>query len=300
MSEYHEPVLLHESIEYLNIKEDGIYIDVTFGGGGHSKVILSKLKDGKLYAFDQDADAQNNLVPDEKLVFIAQNFRHLKRYLRLHGVRKVDGILADLGVSWHQFNTPERGFSIRFDDEKLDMRMNQQGETTAHKVLNKYTKQQLIAVFKQYSDLPNAFQLAEAIVTARKLGAINTTGDLKSVVQNHVKGYEHKFYAQLFQAIRIEVNGEMEALKELLEQSAEILNKKGRLVVISYHSIEDRIVKSYMRNATDKQAEEERFLYGKSKPVFKIISKKVILPTAVETKRNSKASSAKMRVAEKI
>ncbi|MGB1205821.1 MAG: 16S rRNA (cytosine(1402)-N(4))-methyltransferase RsmH [Chitinophagales bacterium] len=299
MSQYHEPVLLQESIDGLNIKEDGIYVDVTFGGGGHSKVILAKLKKGKLYAFDQDIDAQNNLLQDDKLVFIAQNFRHIKRYLRLHGVRKVDGILADLGVSWHQFNTPERGFSIRFDNEKLDMRMNQQGETTAHQVLNRYTKQQLIDMFKQYSDLPNSFQLATAIVTARKLGAINTTGDLKNVVQNHVKGYEHKFYAQLFQAIRIEVNGEMQALRELLEQSAEILNKKGRLVVISYHSIEDRIVKNYMKNATEKQAEEERFLYGNAKPVFKIISKKVILPTTKETKRNSKASSAKMRIAEK-
>ena len=300
MSQYHEPVLLHESIEALNIKEDGIYVDVTFGGGGHSKVILSKLKNGKLYAFDQDIDAQNNLVADEKLVFIPQNFCHLKRYLRLHGVKKVDGILADLGVSWHQFNTPERGFSIRFDNEKLDMRMNQQGETTAYTVLNKYSKQQLTKVFKEYSDLPNASSLADAIVVARKLGAINTTGDLKTIVQNHVKGYEHKFLAQLFQAIRIEVNGEMEALKELLEQSATMLNKKGRLVVISYHSIEDRITKNFIRTATDNQEETESFLYGKGKAVFKVVSKKVVLPTALEIKRNSKASSAKMRIAEKI
>lgn len=301
MSVYHETVLLTEAVDGLEVKPDGIYVDVTFGSGGHSKQILEKLEKGKgkLYAFDQDGDAKANLFEDERLEFIPQNFRYLKQYLRLLGVRKIDGLLADLGVSWHQFNTTERGFSFRFGESELDMRMDGNTDITAQHVLNTYSKQELFDTFKLYGELPNALRLAEAIVSARQLSKIKTVAQLLTVSDSYVRGKRNKFYAQLFQALRIEVNGEMEALKELLQQSTEILNPEGRLVVISYHSLEDRLVKNYIK-CGNFEGVKETDIYGNSEKPLNAINRKVIIPSPKEIKNNPKSRSAKMRIAEKI
>ena len=301
MSVYHETVLLTEAVDGLAIKPDGIYVDVTFGSGGHSKAIIEKLEKGKgkLFAFDQDQDAKANLFEDERFVFIPQNFRYLKQYLRLQGIRKVDGILADLGVSWHQFNTTERGFSFRFGESELDMRMDMNIELTAQKILNTYSKQDLLDTFKLYGELPNAFHLAEAIVSTRRVGKIKTVSQLLTVAAPYVRGKRNKFFAQLFQALRIEVNGEMDALKEFLEQSAVVLKEKGRLVVIAYHSLEDRLVKNYIKRGNF-EGIEVKDIYGNSEKPFKAINRKVIIPSPTEIKSNPKSRSAKMRIAEKV
>lgn len=296
--EYHNPVLLKESVDGLNIKPDGIYVDVTFGGGGHSKEILSRLgPDGKLFAFDQDEDALANALPDERFVLINENFRYIKRFLRFYGVKSVDGILADLGVSSHQFDVPERGFSTRFDAE-LDMRMSQKNDLNANRVVNEYDEANLKRVFLDYGELKNAPVLARTIVEARELRPITTTDELKDVLAKYLpERVRNKILAQIYQAIRIEVNQEMDVLKEFLEQSLEILNPGGRLSVISYHSLEDRLVKRFMKNGMF-EGEPERDLYGNFSVPFKTVGK-LIVPDKEEIKLNNRARSAKLRIAEK-
>lgn len=296
--EYHNPVLLKESVDGLNIKPDGIYVDVTFGGGGHSKEILSRLgPDGKLFAFDQDEDALANALPDERFVLINENFRYIKRFLRFYGVKSVDGILADLGVSSHQFDVPERGFSTRFDAE-LDMRMSQKNDLNANRVVNEYDEANLKRVFLDYGELKNAPVLARTIVEARELRPITTTDELKEVLAKYLpERVRNKILAQIYQAIRIEVNQEMDVLKEFLEQSLEILNPGGRLSVISYHSLEDRLVKRFMKNGMF-EGEPERDLYGNFSVPFKTVGK-LIVPDKEEIKLNNRARSAKLRIAEK-
>jgi len=294
------PVMLRECMDALVIKPDGVYVDVTFGGGGHSREIVKQLgPGGKLYAFDQDSDALRNAVVDERFVLIHQNFRFLKNNLRLHGVREVDGILADLGVSSHQFDSAGRGFSTRFD-AALDMRMDQSGERDAKYVLNTYPEPELHRIFGMYGEVHNARTLAKTIVAARAIQPIHTVEELKNLVKNLVpRGKEHKYYAQLFQALRIEVNGELEALQEFLQQSILLLKPKGRLVVMSYHSLEDRLVKSFMAKGKFKGEVEKDFFGHEIKP-FKVISRKAITAGEDELARNSRARSAKLRVAEKI
>lgn len=293
---YHNPVLLKESVDALDIREDGVYVDVTFGGGGHSREILSRLGEkGRLFAFDQDSDAQQNKIDDERFVLIAENFRFISRFLRFYGVRKVDGILADLGVSSHQFDEADRGFSTRFDAD-LDMRMNQKSDLSAKKIINKYEEKQLADVLFLYGELRNARALARDIVQARKEGEIKTSFQLKGVLQKHLpKAKEHKILAQIFQAIRIEVNEELEVLKEFLEQIPDLLNDKGRLSVISYHSLEDRLVKRFIRTGLF-SGEPEKDFYGNINVPLKKIGG-LIIPTAEEIKLNNRARSAKLRVA---
>tara|TARA_R110001583_G_scaffold49255_2_gene154205 strand:- start:22373 stop:23269 length:897 start_codon:yes stop_codon:yes gene_type:complete len=294
--EYHNPVLLKESIDGLNIKPDGVYVDVTFGGGGHSKEILSRLSEkGKLYAFDQDEDAKRNIIDDERFTLIPQNFRFIKRYLRFYGVKKVDGVLADLGVSSHQFDEAERGFSTRFD-AKLDMRMNQTGELSAFQVVNFYNEQKLSDVLFQYGELRNARALAKKIVETRTEHKIKTSFQLKEILSEFVpKAVEHKILAQIFQGIRIEVNQEIEALKEFLLQIPEVLNEDGRLSVISYHSLEDRLVKRFIRNGLF-EGEPEKDFYGNSSVPMKKVGK-MIIPSFQQIKENNRARSAKLRIA---
>ncbi len=294
--EYHNPVLLKESIDGLNIKPNGVYVDVTFGGGGHSKEILSRLdKNGRLLAFDQDEDAKRNMIDDERFTLIPQNFRFIKRYLRFYGVKKVDGVLADLGVSSHQFDEAERGFSTRFDAD-LDMRMNQAGELSAFKVVNFYDEAKLSDVLFQYGELRNARALAKKIVEVRSENKIKTSFQLKEVLNEFVpKAIEHKILAQIFQAIRIEVNQEIEALKEFLLQIPEILNEDGRLSVISYHSLEDRLVKRFIRNGLF-EGEPEKDFYGNISVPMKKVGK-LIIPSFQEIKENNRARSAKLRIA---
>ena len=298
MSEYHKPVLLYESISALQIQSHGIYVDATYGGGGHSKEILKELKDGKLVAFDQDTDAEKNVTGDEKLIFVQQNFRYLKRFLKLYNALPIDGIIADLGVSSHQFDTPARGFSLRFDAQ-LDMRMNTSQSLTAREVLNKYDENDLLKIFSRYGEIRNSKSLASAIISARKSQKIETIEQLKSIVKPLVKGIENKYFAQLFQALRIEVNQELEALKEFLQQSAEVLKTGGRIAVISYHSLEDRLVKNFFKTGNF-EGEDEKDFFGNKKNIFKIITKKPITPSENEIAENPRARSAKMRVAEKI
>ena len=297
--EYHNPVLLKESVDGLNIKPDGVYVDVTFGGGGHSKEILSRLgPNGKLFAFDQDEDALANALPDDRFVLINENFRYLKRFLRFHGVKSVDGILGDLGVSSHQFDVPERGFSTRFDAE-LDMRMSQKNDLNAYKVVNEYDDANLRRVFLDYGELKNAPVLARTIVEARELQPIRTTDELKEVLAKYLpERVRNKILAQIYQAIRIEVNQEMDVLKEFLEQSLEILNPGGRLSVISYHSLEDRLVKRFMKNGMF-EGEPERDFFGNFSVPFKLVGK-LIVPNNEEIKVNNRARSAKLRIAEKL
>lgn len=297
--EYHNAVLLKETVNGLDIKPNGVYVDVTFGGGGHSREILSRLGDGgKLYAFDQDKDALANKIDDDRFVLINENFRYIKRFLRFYGVREVDGVLADFGVSSHQFDVAERGFSTRFE-AKLDMRMNQDSKLSAYEVINEYEEEKLRDVLLQYGELRQAPAMARVIVSERKVEPIETSEQLKLVLKkflNHRK--ENKILAQIYQAIRIEVNQEIEVLKELLLQMPEILKKGGRLSFISYHSLEDRLVKRFIRNGMF-EGEPERDVFGN----FEVPLKKVgslIVPTESEIKMNNRARSAKLRIAEKI
>ncbi|HAT75709.1 MAG TPA: 16S rRNA (cytosine(1402)-N(4))-methyltransferase [Flavobacterium sp.] len=296
--EYHNPVLLHPSVDGLNIKPDGVYVDVTFGGGGHSKEILSRLgPNGKLFAFDQDEDALANTLKDERFTLINENFRFIKRFLRFYGVKSVDGILADLGVSSHQFDVAERGFSTRFDAD-LDMRMSQKNDLNAFRVVNEYDDANLRRVFLDYGELKNAPALARTIIEARGHQTIKTTDELKEVLAKYLpEKVRNKILAQIYQAIRIEVNQEMDVLKEFLEQSLEILNPNGRLSVISYHSLEDRLVKRFMKNGMF-EGEPERDFFGNFSVPFKIIEK-LIVPDNNEIKMNNRARSAKLRIAEK-
>ncbi|MDD3004838.1 16S rRNA (cytosine(1402)-N(4))-methyltransferase RsmH [Flavobacterium sp.] len=297
--EYHNPVLLKETVDGLNIKPDGIYVDVTFGGGGHSKEILSRLgSNGKLFAFDQDEDALNNALNDDRFELINENFRFIKRFLRFHNVRQVDGILADLGVSSHQFDVAERGFSTRFDAE-LDMRMSQKNDLNAYKVVNEYDEANLRRVFYDYGELKNAPAIARTILEYREHDEIRNTEQLKQVLSRFLPAHKsHKILAQIYQAIRIEVNQEMDVLKEFLEQSLEILKPGGRLSVISYHSLEDRLVKRFMKNGMF-EGEPERDFFGNFSVPFKSVGK-LIVPDADEIYRNNRARSAKLRIAEKI
>lgn len=296
---YHIPVLLHECIEGLNLKENGIYVDVTFGGGGHSKEILKHLKGGKLIVFDQDEDAYANRPDDERLIFVRHNFRYLKHFLRYLKIKQVDGILADLGVSSHHFDTPERGFSFRFEGE-LDMRMNKQAHLRADVVLNEYSENDLFRIFKTYGEIKNAGKLVRGILLRRQSSSFKMIADLLEVAEPCVPSREkNKFLAKVFQALRIEVNREMEALKEMLMQTKEVLAPGGRLVVISYHSLEDRLVKNVMKTGDCDQVQPEKDFYGKSIVPFKAISRKPILPTEEELEKNTRSRSAKLRIAEK-
>ena len=297
--EYHNPVLLKESVDGLNINPEGIYVDVTFGGGGHSREILSRLSSkGKLFAFDQDEDALANSIDDDRFVLINENFRFIKRFLRFHNVKSVDGILGDLGVSSHQFDVAERGFSTRFEGE-LDMRMSQKQELNAYKVVNEYDEVNLRRVFLDYGELKNAPVIARVIIEARENEPIKNTEQLKVVLGRFLQAHKsHKILAQMYQAIRIEVNQEMEVLKEFLEQSLEILKPGGRLSVISYHSLEDRLVKRIMKNGMF-EGEPERDFFGNFSVPFKTVGK-LIVPDFQEIKSNNRARSAKLRIAEKI
>ncbi len=297
---YHVPVMLQECIDALAIDPNGTYVDVTFGGGGHSKEILKQLgENGRLYAFDQDPDAVKNALDDPRFKLIHQNFKFLKNYLRLEGVKQVDGILADLGVSSHQFDAADRGFSIRFDAD-LDMRMDQVSDLDAKKLLNTYPEEELHRIFGMYGEIQNAKSLAKVIVTARLNQEIQTVAELKQVIQKLVpKGKEHKYHAQVFQALRIEVNKELEALQEFLLQTEAVLKPNGRLVVMSYHSLEDRLVKNFMAKGKFKGEVEKDFFGNEIKP-FKVISRKAIVANAEELARNNRARSAKLRIAEKI
>jgi 16S rRNA (cytosine1402-N4)-methyltransferase len=296
--EYHNPVLLKETVDGLNIKPDGIYVDVTFGGGGHSREILSRLNEnGRLFAFDQDEDALLNALPDERFVLIHENFRFIKRFLRFNGVKKVDGILADLGVSSHQFDVAERGFSTRFDAE-LDMRMSKKNDVSAFKVVNEYDEANLKRIFFDYGELKNAPAIAKVIIEAREKEVIRNTEQLKTVLSRFLPNHKaHKILAQMYQAIRIEVNQEMEALKEFLAESLEILSPEGRLSVISYHSLEDRLVKRFMKNGLF-EGEPEKDFFGRFEVPFKLVGK-MIIPLNAEIKNNNRARSAKLRIAEK-
>jgi 16S rRNA (cytosine1402-N4)-methyltransferase len=299
-SSYHVPVLFHESIEALNIKPDGIYVDCTFGGGGHSKGILEKLNaKGKLVAFDQDADAQQNLPKDDRIVFVPHNFRYLQRFLRLHNVYPVDGVLADLGVSSHQFDEGTRGFSTRFDGP-LDMRMDQRQTKTARDILLTYPEQQLHKLFEQYGEVTNSKTLAKHIVQSRQNNSLQTIDALKAMLQPVVKGNPNKYLAQVFQALRIEVNDEMGALKEMLQQLPDVLMPQGRIAIITFHSIEDRIVKNFFKNETfEELVDENPFVNTVREKILKVITKKPIEASAEETKKNPRSRSAKLRVAER-
>jgi 16S rRNA (cytosine1402-N4)-methyltransferase len=297
--EYHNPVLLKETVEGLNIKQDGIYVDVTFGGGGHSSEILKRLgPKGRLFAFDQDKDALLNTIDDSRFTLINENFKFVKRFLRFYGIKEVDGILADFGVSSHQFDVAERGFSTRFD-ANLDMRMDQNSSLSAFNVMNDYVEEQLRQVFWQYGELRQAPAMAKEIVEERSKNKIKTSEELKAVLKRFLQHKkENKILAQIYQAIRIEVNQEIEALKELLLQTPEILKKGGRLSFISYHSLEDRLVKRFIRNGMF-EGEPERDVYGNYKVPLKRIGN-LIVPSGQEIKLNNRARSAKLRIAEKI
>jgi 16S rRNA (cytosine1402-N4)-methyltransferase len=298
LMEYHNPVLLHQSIDGLDIKPDGVYVDVTFGGGGHSKEILKRLgSEGKLFAFDQDVDAQENSLGDKRFVLIPENFRYIKRFLRFYGIKKVDGVLADLGVSSHQFDEAERGFSTRFDAE-LDMRMNQNDKISAYKIVNFYSEENLSRILFSYGELRNARALAKKIVSSREENKIKTSFELKEILKEFLpNAKEHKILAQIFQAIRIEVNQELEVLKEFLLQIPELLNEDGRLSVISYHSLEDRLVKRFVQNGLF-EGEPEKDFYGNFEVPLKKVGKMTI-PAKEEIKKNNRARSAKLRIATK-
>lgn len=297
---YHVPVLLQECINGLDIKPNGVYVDVTFGGGGHSREILKHLgKDGVLIAFDQDPDAQRNVIDDPRFHFVDQNFAFLKNNLRLLGYKTVDGILADLGVSSHQFNEPERGFSTRFESS-LDMRMDKERKLTAAEVLNTYPEDKLHKIFGIYGEVKNAKTLAKAVVTGRVEKPIVTLSDFKKVIEAQIpKGKENKYMAQVFQALRIEVNGEIEVLENFLSQTADVLKEGGRLVVMSYHSLEDRPVKSYLAKGKFRGEVEKDFFGNEQKP-FKVITRKAVIADEEELIRNSRSRSAKLRIGERI
>lgn len=299
MTEYHNPVLLKEAVEGLNIVENGVYVDVTFGGGGHSREILKKLGDrGRLFAFDQDQDALINTIDDGRFKLINENFRYLKRFLRFYKVKEVDGILADFGVSSHQFDVPERGFSTRYDSH-LDMRMNQQDAISAFNVINEYDESNLRRVLWQYGELRQAPAMARIIVEQRNIEQIKTSEQLKKVLKRFLQHKkENKILAQIFQAIRIEVNQELDALKQFLTQTPEIIKKGGRLCVISYHSLEDRLVKRFIRNGMF-EGEPERDMFGNFYVPFKRVGN-LIVPSQEEINLNSRARSAKLRIAERL
>mgnify|MGYP003365097756 CR=1 FL=1 len=296
MSEYHNPVLLKESVDALIINPSGIYVDCTFGGGGHSREIINRIdEEGKLFSFDQDIDAVNNKIDDNRFELIEQNFRFLKNNLRIRGVKQVDGVLGDLGVSSHQFDTPERGFSTRFDGE-LDMRMNQNAKLSAKTIINEYEEEDLARVFYDFGELQGSYRLAREVVKARADKQIETIEELKQIFSFIPKMKENKFFAQMFQALRIEVNDEMAALKDMLSQSAEVVKPGGRLVIISYHSLEDRLTKRFMKNGMF-EGEPERDVFGNWSAPFKPLQSKVIVPTQEEINVNPRARSAKMRIA---
>ena len=299
--QYHIPVLLDDVIDNLNIQPDGIYVDCTFGGGGHSKTILSTLSTkGKLVAFDQDDDARKNLPDDKRIIFVAQNFRHLQRFLRLHNITAVDGIMADLGVSSHQFDEADRGFSIRFNAE-LDMRMDQRQTLTAFEVVNTYTEQRLHKLFEQYGEVTNAKTLAKKIVDVRSITSLKTIDGFKNALREIVKGNPNKYFAQVFQALRIEVNDELGALKEMLEQIPSLLKPGGRVAIITFHSLEDRLVKNFFRRSSfDEQPDENPFINTETVSELKAVTKKPVLPSDEEMKKNPRSRSAKLRVAEKV
>ncbi len=298
MSKYHTPVLLQESIDGLNIKPDGVYVDVTFGGGGHSREILSRLTTGTLIGFDQDTDAEANQIDDERFIFVKGNFAYLKNFLRYVGHAQVDGILADLGVSSHHFDEEKRGFSFRFDAD-LDMRMNQQSTLDAAQILNKYTGEQLSKLFATYGEIKNANFLSKNILAFRQQQPFVNTAQLRESIHKCVpKKHEHKYLAKVFQALRIEVNKEMDVLQQFLEQTPQVLCPNGRLSVITYHSLEDRLVKNYMKKGLF-SGEPEKDLYGNFETPFSLINRKVIIPTDAEIKQNNRARSAKLRIAEK-
>lgn len=298
MSEYHTPVLLEKSIDALNLQPNGIYVDVTYGGGGHSRRILEQLQGGKLVAFDQDEDALQNLIDDERLIFVNHNFKFLKNFLRYHDISKVDGILADLGVSSHDFDQPDRGFSFRFDG-KLDMRMNQSAEKDAVKVINEYDAAKLGEIFREYGEIQNWRNLSQTIEQARSSERISSVQQfLKAIARCVPARVEKKYLAQVFQALRIEVNNEMEALEKFLESTLDLLNPGGRLVVISYHSLEDRMVKNFMRSGRIDGKSEQDF-FGHYHLPLEVITRKVIVPDDNETARNPRARSARLRIAQK-
>jgi 16S rRNA (cytosine1402-N4)-methyltransferase len=297
---YHIPVLLRETIEGLSIQPGGVYVDCTFGGGGHSKAILEKLGiDGKLIAFDQDEDAKRNLPDDKRVVFVPHNFRHLSRFLRLHNVAAVDGILADLGVSSHQFDEAGRGFSIRFDAE-LDMRMDQRQTLTAHDVVKTYSESQLHKLFEQYGEVTNAKTLARTIVQVRNHVSLKTIDTFKNALREVVKGNPNKYFAQVFQALRIEVNDELGALKEMLQQIPKLLKPGGRVAIITFHSLEDRLVKNFFRRGSFDEPEGNPFINEENVNELRIITKKPVQPSEKEMKENPRSRSAGLRIAEKV
>jgi 16S rRNA (cytosine1402-N4)-methyltransferase len=295
---YHKPALLEECIEGLNIKDNGIYVDATFGGGGHSNAILEKLKNGKLFVFDQDEEALKNSKENKNTYTIHANFRYMKEELNAKGITKVDGILADLGVSSHQIDTPARGFSTRFNSP-LDMRMNTSETQTAADIVNSYTVSKLTLIFSEYGEIANAHRLAHAIVKAREEKTIHTTGELIEAIKDCTPAqYPNKYLAKVFQALRLELNQEMDVLKDLLKQSAELLNEGGRLAVISYHSLEDRLVKNFMR-AGNFEGIPQKNMYGHDIRPFKPVTRKPVIPSEKEIELNSRVRSAKLRIAEK-
>ena len=297
---YHVPVLLKESVDGLSIHPGGVYVDVTFGGGGHSKEILSRIADnGHLYSFDQDADAEQNVIPNEHFTFVCSNFRYLKNWMHYYGVEGIDGLLADLGVSSHHFDDETRGFSFRYEDAPLDMRMNKRAGKTAADIVNDYEESQLADIFYLYGELKNSRRIASALVKARATQKIVTTTDfIKAVEPLFKKEREKKEMAKLFQALRIEVNHEMDALKEMLKAATELLKPGGRLSVITYHSLEDRIVKNVMK-AGNPEGKVSQDFFGRIETPFKLINNKVIIPSAEEQERNPRSRSAKLRIAEK-
>lgn len=295
---YHNPVMLEECIEGLKINPDGVYVDVTFGGGGHSHAILSRLATGHLYAFDQDEDAQQNVIDDPRFTFIPQNFKYFKNFIQLYHNGKIDGVLADLGVSSHQFDTPEKGFSTRFEGH-LDMRMSQSTPTDAATIVNTYDQADLARILSLYGEVQQAHLVAADIVMARDNEPIETTEELKAAVARRLpRGRENKVLAQIFQALRIEVNQELEALTAFLSQCADVLNPGGRLVVMSYHSLEDRLVKNFMKTG-NAEGKEEKDFFGNLLTPYKLITRKPMVPSDEETERNSRARSAKLRIAER-
>jgi 16S rRNA (cytosine1402-N4)-methyltransferase len=296
---YHTPVLLKESIEGLEIKPNGDYVDVTFGGGGHSREIIKYLDKGNLLAFDQDDDALQNLIDDKRFLFANHNFRFLKNFLRFNKIDKIDGLLADLGVSSHHFDVPERGFSFRFDGD-MDMRMNQSAKLSAKNVVNEYDESAIAKIFWEYGELKNSRKLAKAITEQRENKKIETIKEFTDVLMPYLpKHAEHKFLAKVFQALRIEVNREMEFLKEMLLQTIDVIKPGGRLVVITYHSLEDRIVKNFIKNGQFKGQAEKDF-YGNLIVPFKAVNRKIIVPSEDEIKENNRARSAKLRIAERV
>lgn len=295
---YHVPALLDESINGLNIRPDGIYVDVTFGGGGHSREILKRLRKGRLIAFDQDEDAIRNVPDDKRLTFLNQNFRFLKNNLKFNGIAEIDGLIADLGVSFHQFDEPERGFTFR-QDVQLDMRMSKKGSVTAAVLLKSLDEAALAKIFYDFGELVNSRKIAREIAVARSVKPVTTVSDMINAIGKLAPPrQEHKFYARVFQALRIAVNHEIDYLKEMLEQAQELLKKDGRLVIITYHSLEDRVVKNFMRTGNF-EGEEKKDFYGNLITPFRIISKKGIVPEEIEIEENKRARSARLRIAEK-